>query len=776
MQRTAPDFSYVALNGDWVRVPPAAPLPPDTPPPAGLGEELRAAVREARRTLEEIDGRRDPRKEPIRQRFFVQTVDELMAVMSGSLEPREAPPAATHLAGWTDWRGDDWPAFAQYHARLEALLSRPGVTPQHLARLLALHLTRATARPSVLVTGASGLVPLTLLRRMARADRDLRLVLAACAPFGAGGEALLRDLLDLPDPPWTPDAPPLWQVVAEHPDLIDQALHPAGRSAAAHVRLRALELLALLPAPPRRFREHLRELSIVGDGRAGTLARTLLGTAPDSPQLIESFLTSRSTLERMAAARWLAERGDPSAIPRLRTALARQKKDYVCITLIEALDALGDDLRDLLPGHEVLDKAWEEDETFEGWLQATTDADACMPLDQLPELSFADGRPVPAAMLRRWVVRAAWYRGSRVDTLLAAMLQQLSRRSAEKLASHVLSAFIAYDTRRPTEAEARAYADQRVDYFLRLRKQRQSGITREQAHAQLVAQHRRRYARNAHLLRGVLALVWPGLTDETLLPARTYLRKHSTRVAQSNALLNALAHHAQQRRNVHPGALELLCAVAANHRNRHVRGHARALLETLAQHTGCSCEELADRAIPTLGLDERGLVTLCQDGLTWTVTLDANLQLVVRNAHGEILKRLPTGSEANAAARTALTDLRKELEQIVAQQSKRLQEAMRTGRIWRTAHIHACLFQHPIMGRLCQLLIFAGVDAQGRTTQTFRPVEDGSYSSAAHEPVEIYHFPGIGLAHSALLTDSEVSAWRQHLDDYKVVPPFLQLY
>lgn len=80
------------------------------------------------------------------------------------------------------------------------------------------------------------------------------------------------------------------------------------------------------------------------------------------------------------------------------------------------------------------------------------------------------------------------------------------------------------------------------------------------------------------------------------------------------------------------------------------------------------------------------------------------------------------------------------------------------------------------MGRLYQLLIFPSVAGDGTTRNTFRPLEDGSYLSAAHEPVELSQLAGVRLAHSGLLTEAEVGAWRQHLEDYGVVPLFLQLY
>jgi hypothetical protein len=100
---------------------------------------------------------------------------------------------------------------------------------------------------------------------------------------------------------------------------------------------------------------------------------------------------------------------------------------------------------------------------------------------------------------------------------------------------------------------------------------------------------------------------------------------------------------------------------------------------------------------------------------------------------------------------------------------------MCTGRIWRASDLSTFLFCHPIVGRLCQRLVFAGVSADGRITCTFRPLDDGSCTSVADEAVRIADVAAVRVAHRVLMKAEEAAAWKQHFVDYKVEPLFEQL-
>jgi hypothetical protein len=663
---------------------------------------------------------------------------------------------------------------------LEALLSRPWVTSWHQARLFELHLTQKRAKLSELVTGTCGVLPAQLLRRMARSAGDLRPVLAACASFGAGGEVVLGELLQMPRRAWTADTvPPLWQTVAAHLDLMARSLRrPFGRDPAADLaQLRALELVALLPAPPNRLREALMDLAVVvWEDRRGPLARALLGSTPEGAEILRACLNHRSTLERAAAIRWMGECGERSAIPLLRARLAREKRDDLRADLHRSLAALGEDLSgdgglegDVpSPVSEQRSHAVVCGEELPGhWLEARRTVERCMALNQLPGLTWANGRTVPPETVWEWVVSAAWYRRHDSDAVLTRLLRQLSQDSVEALALRVLSALLAYDARRPSEAEAKAYADWHINLD-GVDGQTSAGRAAWQAHAKHMARHRRRYLQNGYELRGLLGLVWPGLAGECLQLARVYFREHWSRTGMIHAMLLAFA-----RCHAFSGVLELMHEVSMTHRNKEVCRHVNDILDGIAEDTGCTRDDLADRAVPTLGLDERATRVLRDGGRLYKAVLDESLQLAVWSESGKAVVRLPA---EEAETRLTVDELRKELQTAVSQQTVRLLAAMRTGRLWRPDQIRAGMFRHPIVGKMCQRLIFAGVDADGRVCGTFRVIEDGSCVNSTHEAIDLAGIAGVRIAHSALLTEEDAGAWRQYLLDHGVVPLFMQLW
>ena len=82
--------------------------------------------------------------------------------------------------------------------------------------------------------------------------------------------------------------------------------------------------------------------------------------------------------------------------------------------------------------------------------------------------------------------------------------------------------------------------------------------------------------------------------------------------------------------------------------------------------------------------------------------------------------------------------------------------------------------QHPVLRHLVQRLVWAKV-SDGRTEQTFRPLDDGTLTDREDNEVEIADESRIRLAHDSLLDPDEVKCWQQHLVDYEIRPLFQQL-
>jgi len=226
--------------------------------------------------------------------------------------------------------------------------------------------------------------------------------------------------------------------------------------------------------------------------------------------------------------------------------------------------------------------------------------------------------------------------------------------------------------------------------------------------------------------------------------------------------------------------IQFVLGVSRRYRTASVQQKARLLVERIADRNGWTQDQLADRTVPTGGLDESGRMTFAYGARNFTVVLDDKLKPVLHNAEGKPLAALPAARQNDTPksikeGKALFTTCKKEVKQVVEMQSARLYEAMCAGRRWPLADWDEYLRRHPVVGRLVQRLAWMRFDAEGRLLGLMRPTEDGSLIDAADDEVEPGADEGIGLAHASLLGEADVAAWQAHFKDYKVTPLFAQL-
>src|SRR6185369_14927836 len=156
---------------------------------------------------------------------------------------------------------------------------------------------------------------------------------------------------------------------------------------------------------------------------------------------------------------------------------------------------------------------------------------------------------------------------------------------------------------------------------------------------------------------------------------------HDKRTAQVKALTEYLSG------NPSSAALQMLLSIARRHRTNAVQVLAQALVERLADERDWTTDELADRTIPTAGLDERGILDLEIGSRVYQARLDAEDVLTLYNPDGKVVKSLPQISEgpdkeSAAEAKKTLSNAKKELKQVHELQAKRLYDALCIGRRW----------------------------------------------------------------------------------------------
>lgn len=758
---------YVDVRGIRVEAGPVPAEPAPTPVPPELMRTLEPAIAEFNRMLAKGKAEASRERWHWSRQFAAKGPRDLkdLAEVAAGTKPM-APASFNTVVNWLRWHQFKHPA-------IDAFFLDPRLSLHHLARLAV---AMSNGHINGLFNDWSGPIGAAVQHRL-NAGADFRtffdLWLAAGGNDFIAGYLAQRWYGPLPDLDT-----PLWPVLCGRFDHLDQALGMAPQSGTEQRRMQpGLELLGHFPTLPDRYRSRLLLLAGDSSRRLREKARALLQDTPGIDGAIAIQLQDGRQEVRALAAGWLAARGAKDEAPQIRAALAKDKSDMARAAMITALERLGEDVSPYF------DPATLAGEAKAGLAKAPPKGLEWFPFDMLPALRWADGSTVDPVLPRWWVVLAAKLKQPGGNALVNLWLDRLAPGDAHRLGWMVLTGWIDQDIRRPSDEEANAFAMQHVDATLRqnitnAKRWPQSAdyfpTDRNLVFARLKQAKAGEYLGSAVDSKGILAIAARVSGADAAQRIRIFLKDHGARTSQAKALLETLA-------SIGSGAaLQLVLSAANRSKQRTVQAHAAALVDDVAERNGWSPAQLADRTIPTGGFDIDGTQDLdLGEGRTYRLRFDAEDGVIILNAEEREVKALP-GPRVDEekplvdAAKKQLSNARKEVKQVLAAQTDRLQEAMFLQRGWDVAEWGSFVAGHPIVGRIAARLVWQGADADGQALATFRPLGDGSYTDASDNDVATDGFARIGLAHSSLLSVDAIAAWRRHLADYAVVPPFDQ--
>ncbi|WBS00998.1 DUF4132 domain-containing protein [Pseudoduganella sp. SL102] len=615
-------------------------------------------------------------------------------------------------------------------------------------------------------------------------DIDLRQLAQLSEEHGLPADAVALACLrgtwySVPSPQAVLPPERIWPYFAGRQDLLDEGLGmaPSLRERGRELcPLRTMAVLRTFPVLPARWQPRVLELAVSDIAMHRDAAQATLERLPDLGARVATLLASNRQEVRIEAAQWLARLGSERAqegIPALHAALAKETREAASAAMLTALERLGEDIAPLLAPERLLAQAKK---ALKGKPPAGL---AWFDMAQLPACRWEDGSPVPPEIIQWWVALAYKLKEPGGNPLFDRYLGLLDRASRAALGSHVLRQFIAQDTRGASHDEAVAYANGKApqlyaDYQELAQREpawfaEKGKLTYEEVFEQCKREKLDIYLGTAINEKGILALASGMAGHEMVTAIRQYMRDHYPRRAQVEALLEAAAASDE------PAAIQFVLATARRYRTRSVKEKARMLVDRIAARNGWSTEELADRTVPTGGLDDSGTLLLHYGSREFTVTLDAAMKIVLRNAEGKTVAALPEprkddDAEAIAEAKQQLTQCKKEVRQVIEQQTARLYEAMCAGRAWPLADWREYVERHPLVGRLAQRLVWM---TDGGLC--FRPAGDGTLVDTNDDDVALDEGATVRLAHAALLPAEQAAAWLKHFNDYKLAPLFAQM-
>jgi len=231
-------------------------------------------------------------------------------------------------------------------------------------------------------------------------------------------------------------------------------------------------------------------------------------------------------------------------------------------------------------------------------------------------------------------------------------------------------------------------------------------------------------------------------------------------------------------------SLMLLHGISEKVKSRPLLAKAKEKLESVAESLGVRAEELADRLVPTLGLDDDGSRILDFGSRSFRVGFDEDLrpfvQLVEGGQIGARLADLPKPNKSDdrdlgAKAHEEWKALKKAAKVAAAQQIARFETSMIARRRWEPSAFTSYLAGHPLVRHLVRRLVWGLYDDDDVLVGTFRVAEDGSLADEDDASFVVPEGARIGVAHPIEIEPSTLAKWGERFSDYELVQPFPQL-
>ncbi|HIE5768379.1 TPA: DUF4132 domain-containing protein [Proteus mirabilis] len=534
----------------------------------------------------------------------------------------------------------------------------------------------------------------------------------------------------------------IWPFYYQHPEYLAEALQLIPSQSNTNNDFfsldNAIRVLKTYPVIPSQFIPKILQLAL-GDIQIYRFdAQELIEKLPEPHLFIQEGLTSKKKNARVIAINWLIELNNHDAVPALVTLLKTENDEVVRTLLITALEHFGEDISDFLDPLTLLAEAEI------GLKNKIPDNLSWFDFNAVPQLTWKNGKVVEPKIIQWWIVLAVKLKLPAGNTLLHNYINLLSLKSQQALAQFLLIKFITQDV--DTPSEDKVYLSSGLSYSAPM---------------------------SAIKEKGMLGLIFAieGYIAVPLL--RNYMRDHYERRAQIEAMIDAIGSSND------PIIIQFLLSISRRYRAASIQAKARQLITQIAQRNNWTEDELADRTIPTAGLDDSGVLTLDYGERTFTAKINDKLQFVLFNTEGKVIKALPVprvndDSTLIKETKKYFTSSKKELKQIIESQTLRLYEAMCIQRQWLSADWQEFLQTNPIMHKLMERLIWQETK-DDKVINTFRPSNDGALLNIEDEEITLQSDSSLRLAHRVLLNEDEKHAWLAHFKDYKMAFLFSQI-
>ncbi|WP_165224179.1 DUF4132 domain-containing protein [Aquisphaera insulae] len=225
-------------------------------------------------------------------------------------------------------------------------------------------------------------------------------------------------------------------------------------------------------------------------------------------------------------------------------------------------------------------------------------------------------------------------------------------------------------------------------------------------------------------------------------------------------------------------SLTTVDSLALRYRNKqkNIGAAASAAFAEAAARRGVSVDELGDRVVPWLGFEPGKPRMVEASGKSYEVMISPEWKLTYR----DVEKNKKVSALPKSAPKEVLAELKSEaalLKDAVKGQKARLENLLVVQHRWPVDRWRELFLEHPVLLPFAMRLVWGSYNAVGELIATFQALEDRSLTTAEDD---VYELTGddnatVGMVHPLELDAETLAAWRTHLADYEIAPPFPQL-
>ncbi len=216
-------------------------------------------------------------------------------------------------------------------------------------------------------------------------------------------------------------------------------------------------------------------------------------------------------------------------------------------------------------------------------------------------------------------------------------------------------------------------------------------------------------------------------------------------------------------------------AIRYRTKNKSVGAAAREAFAEAAGRLGVTVDELGDLVVPRLGFEPGRQRVVGAEGKRVEVGIGPDFKLKYR----DLEKNKAVSSPPKSLPKETLAEFKEtaaSLREVAKVQKARLENLMVRQFRWSAPRWAELFLDHPVLFLpFATRLIWMHHDESGARVATFRALEDRTLTGPADEAIELPGSGTVGIVHPLELDGAELEAWRTHLADYEIEPPFLQL-